>query len=245
MSKNSKLGSLNTKLYRDVVKGTWQDSKSGSGSFTINGSTAKGLYRQSGSRINSVDLFHDKNKNGRIDRTDPIIGYATTAITSTGGRGTWTWSATANMGDYFASNGSDAGLFYITNETEFNKIASPSSVISAKKPSSDSVTGTWKVVGSGPNIFVNANVNRTNQVFHAQAVGGKGRNITYDIFKDTNKNNFYDRSDKKVGRIFVTSLSSQAYISGSFAYTQSSGLGFTNNKNQPIAQASGTIDWFA
>lgn len=244
MQKSPALGSLNTKKYNDVIRGTWIDGRAGIGSFTFTGSSSRGLYKASRSRKDSVDLFHDKNKNGRIDRSDPIIGYATSAIKSTGGSGTWTWSSKANIGDYFAKDGSDAGLFRITNSKEWKGMSSNSKASNnSKSVNVDVVTGTWTVVGAGPNLTINATLNRSNYTYHARAIGGNGVNIRYNIFRDTNKNNSYDNSDKKVGQILVTSFAA-AYF-GTFKYSAGSGFGFTSNNNQPASFASGAIDWLA
>jgi hypothetical protein len=110
---------LDTSKYQDVIAGTWSDTISNNGSWTVDGTNVQGLYKPS-NKGNSVDLYLDINKNGLVDSLDKKIGFAATANIDTGGSGTWNWSSKAKLGDYFGSSGQDAGQLAITDKNFLN-----------------------------------------------------------------------------------------------------------------------------
>ena len=163
------LGFLDTTKFKDVIRGTWKDSTSGKGSWSIDGTTIKGLFQPS-STANSVDLYLDIDKNGSITSIDKKVGFATVAAVSTGGQGTWNWSTSAKTGDYFGSNGQDAGLISI-NDTSFLDPASKwDAVYSSQSSILSSGLETLILTGSS---YINGTGNSSNN----KITGNIGRNI--------------------------------------------------------------------
>lgn len=113
------LGYLDTSKYKDVISGTWAESGGwdlGYGSWNVNGKNIKGFYSPSG-KGNSANLFLDSNNNNKLDSNDKKVGFAATSNILPGDRGAWNWSSKAKLGDYFASNGRDAGQFAFTDKS--------------------------------------------------------------------------------------------------------------------------------
>ena len=114
---------LDTSQYKDIITGAWNSTSLdwNFGSWTVNGTDVQGLYKPS-RKGNSVDLYLDINKNGIVDSTDKKIGFAATANIDTGGSGTWNWSSKAKLGDYFGSDGQDAGQFAFSDKKFLNSL---------------------------------------------------------------------------------------------------------------------------
>lgn len=109
------LPTLDTSKYKDVITGKWQNSpNSGNGSWTVDDQTIKGFYVRQGGN-NQFKLYFDSNNNGRLDKEDMHVGFANRAVQITDNNGTWNWSSTAKTGDYFGSNGQDAGNITFVN----------------------------------------------------------------------------------------------------------------------------------
>jgi len=196
--KPSVLGFLDTSKYQDVITGTWTDStpNGGYGSWTVDGSNVKGLYKPS-KKGNSVDLYTDINKNGLIDPTDKLVGLAATTNVSTGGSGTWNWSAKGKLGDYFGSNGQDAGNFAFTDKTFLKPGTKWDSVFGYLDTSKyqDVVTGTWadSTLSGGYGSWT---VDGSN-VRGLYKPSKKGNSV--QLYTDINKDGSIDAGDKLVG----------------------------------------------
>ena len=209
---------LDTTKYQDVITGTWADSSNNNGSWTVNGTDIQGLYKPS-RKGNSVDLYLDINKNGMVDSIDKKIGFAATANIDTGGSGTWNWSSKAKLGDYFGSNGQDAGQFAISDKNFLKPGTKWDSVMGYLDTSKyqDVITGTWADSSSNNGSWT---VNGTD----AQGLykpSRKGNSV--DLYLDINKNGIVDSIDKKIG--FAATANIDTGGSGTWNWSSKAKLG--------------------
>lgn len=107
------------RLYGDVVTGIWEDTSYEGGSWSSDdGEVDNGLFKKK-EGTNIADLYLDINYSGVVDDGDMLVGYAQVAPMDTGGYGRWSWSYGAGIGDYFTSNGQDAGKFFLADPSVF------------------------------------------------------------------------------------------------------------------------------
>jgi len=100
--------------FADTIKGTWKTTSEGRGNWQILNTSILGFYKPGFSEY-TTDLYIDSNNNSKLDSQDKQVGMAVASIGTYDLTGTWSYSPTANLGDYFNAKGEDAGLVVLTD----------------------------------------------------------------------------------------------------------------------------------
>ena len=101
--------------FNDVVTGYWEDVSEEGGTWNVDGKPEIQGYFFKNEELGRANLYIDSNNNETPDDLDRYVGFAQVATSSTGGFGRWNWSSGAGIGDYFTSQGLDAGRITITD----------------------------------------------------------------------------------------------------------------------------------